>query len=564
MDKIHVPYLIEMLILLSAAVTIAPLFKRFKLSPVLAYLLAGSLIGPYALGYVNDIEAVQNVSELGVIFLLFLVGLELPLERLKVMRKFVFGLGAAQVLCTSFVIASICIMFGLPTSTSVVLGGALALSSTALVIQLLSERHELNSRYGRKSFAILLFQDLAVVPLLAMTMILGSDNEGASVLWTLVTAFAKAIAAIIFIVLFGRYALRPLYKYFASAKNNEIFTAASLLIVLGISTVTGMMGLSMALGAFLAGMMLAETEYRHQVEINILPFSGLLLGLFFMSIGMTIDYSLIADKAAQITLMVLGLMVLKALIIIALTYAFGLDIPLALRTGVMLSQGGEFAFVVTKVAMTGGVFTEELGQTVLIVVALSMAVTPLFIAIVAKLTSHAVAQSNNSVVLDTIASDTHGMKNHVIIAGFGRVGKTVAALLEKQNIPYLVVDADTKQVSEASEQGLPVYYGNACNVALLEAIGADRAVLAVITLDSAALSRKTLEVLKTHFPHVQVFMRGKNAADCADLESLGATFAVSEASNASVVLGQQVVKVLQGGGVTGAVDALKDPAPVLS
>jgi CPA2 family monovalent cation:H+ antiporter-2 len=369
------------------------------------------------------------------------------------------------------------------------------------------------------------------------------------VLGTLLTAFGKAIGAIVFIVLFGRYALRPLYKYFASAKNNEIFTAASLLVVLGLSAITGFMGLSMALGAFLAGMMIAETEYRHQVEINILPFSGLLLGLFFMSIGMTIDYSLIADKAAQITLMVLGLMVLKALIIIALTYAFGLDIPLALRTGVMLSQGGEFAFVVTKVAMTGGVFSEDLGQTVLIVVALSMALTPLFIAIVAKLTSHAVAQSNNSVVLDSIASDTHGMKNHVIIAGFGRVGKTVAALLEKQNIPYLAVDADTKQVSEASEQGLPVYYGNACNVALLEAIGADRAVLAVITLDSAALSRKTLEVLKAHFPHIQVFMRGKNVVDCGELEALGATFAVSEASNASVVLGQQVVKVLQGGGI---------------
>jgi CPA2 family monovalent cation:H+ antiporter-2 len=220
--------------------------------------------------------------------------------------------------------------------------------------------------------------------------------------------------------------------------------------------------------------------------------------------------------------------------------------------------------VVTKVAMTGGVFSEELGQTVLIVVALSMAVTPLFIAIVAKLTSHAVAQSNNSVVLDTIASDTHGMKNHVIIAGFGRVGKTVAALLEKQNIPYLVVDADTKQVSEASEQGLPVYYGNACNVALLEAIGADRAVLAVVTLDSAALSRKTLDVLRTHFPHIQVFMRGKNAVDCADLEALGAAFAVAESANASTALGQQVVKVLQGGGVTGAVDAPRDPAPALS
>ncbi len=541
-DKVTVPYLWEIITLLLAAVTIAPLFKKIKLSPVLGYLTAGAVVGPFALGYVNDLTRIQNVAELGVVFLLFVIGLELPIERLKVMRRFVFGLGALQVVLTMLVISGLAMIIGFDIAPALVIGGALSLSSTALVVQLLSERGELNQQHGRKVFSILLFQDLAVVPLLTMTILLGAADEG-NVLVTIVTALGKAILAIGGIVLFGFYALRPIYKFFSDIDNHELFTAATMLIVLGLSAVTGYLGLSMALGAFLAGMMIAETEYRHQVERDILPFQGLLLGLFFMSIGMMIDFTILVEQARTIIIGIFGLMLLKGVLVYALAKGYGLSNVVSFRGAVLLAQGGEFAFVIIKVAMGNALLDSQTSQTILIMVTMSMALTPIFVALATKLVCSGTGAT--SIALDKLSARTADLQNHIIIAGFGRVGKTVATILSAQNVPHVALDLDQKHVDEAEKGDLPVYNGNACDLATLEAVGADRAAAAVITIDAPKAAREVMALLQKNFPHLQVFVRAKDEVDAQELMALGAAGCVPEVMGSSVELGKLVSRTYQ-------------------
>jgi CPA2 family monovalent cation:H+ antiporter-2 len=541
LDKITVPYLVEALVFLLAASTIAPLFKKMKLSPVLGYLVAGSLIGPYAFGLVDDIDRIQAVADLGVIFLMFIIGLELPIERLKVMRRWIFGLGSAQVLLTTMVLSGVCLAFNMSMEASIVTGGALALSSTALVVQLLSERHEVQTKFGRATFGTLLAQDIAVVPLLTMTLLFAGAEEGASMGMTLLNALGKAIIALGGIFLIGRYALRPIYGYFASINDDELFLGATLMIILAVSAFTGYMGLSMALGAFLAGMLIAETEYRHKVEADILPFQGLLLGLFFMAVGMTVDYGMVADNLALIVQLVFGLMAIKGVLVFMLARSFGLNNKHALRTATFLAQGGEFAFVVLKVAMMQDLMPLATGQMLFVVVAISMAATPLFVEIAATFSHRGQAAADTSLALDEIAGTTQGLNGHVVLVGFGRVGKTVASILEQQSIAYAALDMDAKHVRDANKQGLPVYYGNAAREDLLEAIGADRAQVAVVTLDSPKASRAVIKTLRQHFPHLRIMVRGKDEGDCKELVRLGAEAAVPETASASVQLGKAVV-----------------------
>ena len=546
MSKVNVPFLNEALILLLAAVTIAPLFKKAKLSPVLGYLVAGALIGPYAFGFIDDTARVQHVAELGVVFLLFLIGLELPLERLKVMRRLVFGLGGLQVILTTLLIAGVALAFKFTVAESVVIGGALALSSTALVIQLLSERHELATSHGRASFAVLLCQDLAVVPLLAMTILLGKTMAGdadVSIFGTLMSALGKGVLAVVGMIVFGRYALRPLYRYFAHIGSDELFTAATLLIVLGVSMVTGHLGLSMALGAFLAGVLIAETEFRHQVEVEIKPFQGLLLGLFFMGVGMGIDFSVVARNAATIAGLVFGLMLLKGMMIYALARGFSLSNTCALRTGLILSQGGEFAFVLLQVASAGNILSANTEQILLITVTFSMALTPLLMAVAAKLSAHRVADHNASMQLDAIAEDTHDLRGHVIIAGFGMFGKTVASMLARQDIPYIALDTDARIVTQANQQGLPVYYGSAGRLELLEAVGADRASAVIVTLEGATQVRKVLDVIRHNFPELKVLARARDLEDADALMKAGAFAGIPEGYDGSVAMGRAALSL---------------------
>ena len=375
---VHVPFLTELIVFLIATVVVVPLARALHLSPILGYLAVGVLAGPSWLGLVHNVEQIRSFAELGVVFLLFAVGLELSFERLKTFAPMIFGLGAAQVVTTSAAIAGIAYLFGNSIQVSVLLGLCLSLSSTAMVIQLLSERGQLVTRHGRASFAVLLFQDLAVVPILMLVTVFGSQGDGGDIGFQALSVFFKALLATGLIILIGHFLLPRLFHLVTASRAPEVFVAMALLTILATSLATGLAGLSMALGAFLAGLLLSKTEFRHQIESDIEPFKGLLLGLFFMTVGMSIDLAAIADRAVMTALSVIGLIALKAVIVFGLCLAFGLQREVAIRVSLLLAEAGEFAFVVIGVAtLQYALIPDDVAQFMVIVAGTSMALTPL-------------------------------------------------------------------------------------------------------------------------------------------------------------------------------------------
>jgi CPA2 family monovalent cation:H+ antiporter-2 len=500
-----IPYFTEMMILLAAALTIAPAFKHMKLSPVLGYLVAGAAIGPYAMGYVNDIVRIQHVSELGIIFLMFMVGLELPLGRLKVMRTLVFGLGGMQVLATGFLIAALCLFLGLPMTTAIVIGASLGLSSTAMGIQLLSEREELRARHGRATFAVLLFQDICAALFMTLIILMGREqNADQSLVLVIGETFLDATIAIAAIFIMGHYALRPLYRYVASTKNEEIFTATTLLVILSVSFLMGQIGLSMALGAFIAGMILAETEYRHEVARHVLPFQGLLLGLFFMTVGMGIDFSAVAYNAFSIGVMLLGLMISKGLLIYGMARLFDLPSSCALKTGILLSQGGEFAFVLLALARGGDLIDPTLSSNIMVVVALSMALTPILYAILSRFDHPDIIAAVDSIALNDIAVSCQDLHHHAIIIGFSEEGKNLTETLSKAGKPFVILDTNKNNCLLGQQLFLPTFHVASINHDVLEAVGGDRAQVIALTQPTPALKHLILDMIRQHFPHLHL------------------------------------------------------------
>ena len=433
------PYLRETIIFLIAAGVMVPLFHRFRVSPVLGYLVVGGVIGPFGLGLladdfpilsevvISDIAGVQALAELGIVFLLFTIGLELSLERLWAMRRLVFGLGSLQVLVTSTIIGLIAFEFGNSVRASIVLGACLALSSTAIVMQLLLEGRRIGTPLGRSSFAILLMQDLAVVPILFVVGVLGTKvDSGFGV--DLALALVKAGLTIVLIYMGGRLILRPALRLVAQTRSPEMFMAAVLLTVIGIAAITGYAGLSMALGAFLAGLLLAETEYSHEIEVDLEPFKGLMLGLFFMSVGMGIDWRVIGDEPMWIPLSVLGLFLVKSVITAGLCLAFGLPRHTSLEAGLLLGQGGEFAFIVVGLAMSLALLPADVGQFMLIVAGLTMLVTPL-VAKAAEVLAGRMEREETTRAHQGNLAAIGDMEGHVILSGFGRFGRTLANTL---------------------------------------------------------------------------------------------------------------------------------------
>ena len=463
-------FLRDAIILLLAAVVAVPLVQRLKVSPVLGYLIAGVIIGPSVLALIDDPEGVRTLAEFGVVFLLFAVGLELSLERLRVMRRYVFGLGLAQVAVTAAVIGVIAWIAGLRPDAAIVVGAGLAFSSTAIVVQMLAERSAITARFGRIAIAVLLFQDLAVVPMLALIPLLGGGE--ATLGGALALAAVKAAAALAVILLLGPLLLRPVFRAVAFVRNPEMFAAVTLLVVLGTAWVTGLVGLSLPLGAFLAGLMLAESEFRHQVEAEIQPFRGLLLGLFFMTVGMLVDLSLLAEFAWLALGLLLALLLGKAVILALLCRLFGFGSGLILNVGMLLAQGGEFAFVLFTLAMAAGILAPQVGQLLLLVVALSMALTP-GLAALGRLVERRAAGGQADI--GAIETETGDLRNHVVIAGFGRVGRTVARLLGEAQIQYVALDLSVTTVAQARAGGLPVFYGDGARAEVLKACGTPRA-----------------------------------------------------------------------------------------
>ncbi|MEQ8355952.1 MAG: monovalent cation:proton antiporter-2 (CPA2) family protein [Kiloniellaceae bacterium] len=530
----------EVLVFLVAAVCIVPLFRWFRSSSVLGYLAAGVLVGPHALGLIKDPDSVLLLADLGVIFLLFTIGLELSIERLKLLRHYVFGLGALQVALTAVLIGAVVLSIGQPVEAAVVIGGGLALSSTAFVIQMLVERAEMVTRYGRVSFSVLLFQDLAIVPLLALLPLLGAP--GSSLLGAVAIATVKAVAVVAVAVLVGRRILRPIYRIIAASRLQELFVAVTLLVVLGAGWLIAQAGISMALGAFLAGLLLSETEYRHQVEADIRPFKGLLLGLFFMAIGMVIDLPLVAREAGLLVALLAVLMLGKGLLIGGLCLAFRLPRDVALRVGPLLSQGGEFGFVLVGGAMATGVLERDLGQLVLALVALSMAATPFMDWLGARLSRLVVPKP--AIRTEALREEAEGITEHVIIAGFGRVGQTVAHVLSSSNVSYVALDLDSARVALGRAAGLPLYFGDASRVEVLEAAGIERAKAAVITLDGALEASRTVAALRRRMPALPVFVRSHDMRHTHELEQAGASAVVPETVEASLQIGGIVLSAI--------------------
>lgn len=517
-------YLLEVIVILLAAVISVVVFQRLRLGSVLGYLVAGTVIGPTGLALVSDSETTRALAELGVVFLLFTVGLELPFERIKVMRGRAFGLGAAQVIVTATAIAMVARLAGVNGPAALVIGAGLALSSTAIVMRILSDRGDITSQFGRSAFAVLLVQDLAVGPLLVCVLALGT--AGASIPAALGFAALKVTVAVLAILGVGRIVLRHVFWPVAQTRDPEIFAALTLLVVLCTGMLTNLAGLSMAFGAFLAGMLFAETHYRHQVGAVIQPFRALLLGLFFITVGMRIDLELTLREGWTIAALVLALLLGKAVLLAGLSRLFGIAWAQALNLGILLAQGGEFAFLLLGVGMTKGALGEEDGQLLLVVVALTMGATP-FLARLGQAISERVERAE-AVRVEDIPGHTEALSGHVVIAGFGRVGQAVAQRMESAGVPYIAVDLDPHRIAQARQRGLPVFYGDITRPEILDPLHLERARSIVVAVDSPKAALQLVAMVCYIFPDLEVHARARDDAHADELEKLGAHVVVPE------------------------------------
>jgi glutathione-regulated potassium-efflux system ancillary protein KefC/glutathione-regulated potassium-efflux system protein KefB len=504
----------QIALLLLAAVIIVPILQKLRLGAVLGYLIAGMLVGPWGLGVINDVDATLEFAQLGVVLLLFVIGLELEPARLWALRGPVFGLGTAQMLITTVVAAGIGRLAGLHWGTSVIVGFALALSSTALVMASLEERGELTQRYGREAFAILLFQDVAVIPVLALLPLLAPGNaDEISFSWSEVVKIAILVGVLLS---GGRFIIRPALNFIATQANREIFTAAALLLVIAAALGTSLIGLSMSLGAFLAGVILADSELRHELEADIEPFKGLLMGLFFMAVGMSADLGLLATKSA----LVLGLTVLlltgKTVVVYAISRLSGAPNDSAQRLAVSISQGGEFAFVLLTAAVAQHVLRESLSDLLIMVVTLSLLAAPLLMVAHEKLFGLWTARTA-APEYDTIAPQD----KPVIVAGFGRFGQVAGRVLRMSGIPFTALEISYEQVDFVRKYGGKIFYGDASRLELLKAAGADKARLFVLAIDDIKASVETARVVRQHFPALPIVARAHNRVHYFRLRDLG-------------------------------------------
>jgi glutathione-regulated potassium-efflux system ancillary protein KefC len=504
----HAPtWLINSLIYLSAAVIAVPLSKALGLGSIIGYLAAGIAIGPWGLGLVTNVEDILHFAEFGVVLMLFLVGLELEPKRLWSLRRSIFGWGSSQVLGCAAVLAAVAMACGVDWRLAVVAALGLALSSTAIALQVLGERNILPTSSGQAAFSILLFQDVAAIPILALMPLLGvvtvSNEAVAPVAYAEVAL--KIIAIIAGIVLGGRLLLRPVFRWIARSRTPEIFTAAALLLVVGISALMLLAGLSMALGAFLAGVLLAESEYRRELETDIEPFKGLLLGLFFIAVGMSIDFGVLMQSPGTMALVVLGFLAVKAVVIYAL--ARHIQLPLQERPvfTLLLAQGGEFAFVVFQAAAGAQVFSASTASLLIGAVAVSMLLSPLLLVAVDRLAPHLARHSGPK--MDEISETQEAP---VLIAGFGRYGQIIGRLLLAEGIPATVLDHDVEMIEVARNFGYRVHYGDATRLDLLRIAGAATAKVLVVAVDDVDQSLEIVDLAKAHFPTLTIVARARD------------------------------------------------------
>jgi len=521
----------QVLVLLAAAVIAVPLFRRYGLSAVLGYLVAGIIVGPWALGLIRGPHEVLRLSEIGVVFLLFVIGLELQPSRLWALRRPIFGTGSVQVALTTLILTLLALAFGLPPVTALIAGFGLSMSSTAFVLQMLTERKELGTSQGRTSFAILLFQDLAVIPALVVLRVLyqPSGHGGWSALLIPVLVIAGLFLA-------GRYLLRPFFRLIATFGIPETFSAAALLVVLGSGMALESVGLSMSLGAFLAGVLLADSEYRHELEASIDPFEGLLLGLFFVAVGMTTNLGLAIRHPLEVIGLTLGLLAVKGMLLFIVGRAFRLTPKAARALAFTLPQGGEFAFVLFSLAKSVGLLPQTTSDLLILIVAFSMALTPLLTLVNTRFIDPWLERSNPP-AFDRI--DEPG--NPVIIAGFGRFGQIVARVLRIRRIPFTALEISSEQVDFVRRFGSKIYYGDASKPELLRAAGAADARIFVLAIDNVEASMRAAKVVRHNFPNLTIYARARNRHHAHLLMELGITHIVRETLLSSFELTAQIL-----------------------
>ena len=520
-------YLEDLIILLVAAVAVVPVCQALKLGAVPGFLIAGLAVGPSGLGLVNNLTEISHFAEIGIAFLLFVIGIELKPSRLWQMKRMVFGLGTLQVLITGLVLVAVSYyVFHLPLKAAAIIGPALALSSTAFVLQLLSEQHLLKSTYGRASFSILLLQDLAVVPLLAFVTLLGvseltiGDDIGLALL--------ESVVILVMVVLFGRYFLHPILHRIALTKIPEVFTASAILIVLGVSLIAERIGLSMAMGAFIAGMLMSDSSYKHQVISEIKPFRGLLLGLFFMTMGMSLNLSLLIDQPVFSVGLVALLISIKILVLFPLTYLFGLGKGKSLAVSLILAQSGEFALVLFSLSLDSGILEPAIHQQLLLVILLSLLITP----VLAEWAKKIVTKKKLTPITPTAVPKS----TPIILAGFGRVGHRVGDILNLAGKPFVAVDMDPDIVRNSQASNLPVYYGDVCSKELLDSVGVGDSRLVIVTVNDLETSKLIVSSLRESNPDLAIYVRGGNSSECSQLLELGASAVVSDTIEASIEL----------------------------
>jgi len=541
----------DVILFLATAGVIVPLFRRWKISPILGFLGAGVVLGPFGLGAlsstygwlayvtIDNPDELSQLAEFGVVFLLFMIGLELSWERLRLMRRWVFGLGALQVTLCLGAIAAVAMALGQPPAAAAAIGAALALSSTAVVMQILTEHKRQHSAAGRATFSVLLFQDLAVAPILVTLAILGRGADGETFSPKLLLAFAPAALGVLLLVAFGRLLLRPMLKSVARAKSEELFMAACLLVVIGAGLVSALSGLSMALGAFIAGLLLAETEYRHEVEVTIEPFKGLLLGLFFLSVGIGLDLSLLAAQPALILGVAAGVIVLNASVVFVLSRVFGLPWRGAAEAGLLLAGGGEFAYVILSAAMGEGIVPRAVGQTVLVASTISMMCIPLLAAAGLKLGGR--KTTGQGLVADPPALDGGPDGPRVLVVGYGRVGKLVGDMLGRHEIPWVAAERDARLVEVGRRAGEAIYFGDASRQEFLKRCGLETAPALVVTMDAPEGVEAIVATARAMRPDLTIVARARDARQAARLYELGATDAVPETVEASLQLSEAVL-----------------------
>ena len=537
--------------LLAAAVVAVPLFRRLGLGAVLGYLCAGVLIGPFGLGLFRDPESILHVAELGVVLFLFLIGLEMRPSKLWALRAEIFGLGLLQVLSCGALLSGVAMAFGWPTAVAVIGAMGFVLSSTAVIMKMLDERGETATAAGQRAVSILLLEDLAIIPLLALVAFLalaqGAGADAARPAWLSVLIAIAAVGALIAV---GRFALNPLFRIVAALGGREVMVAAALLVVLGSALFMQWGGLSMAMGAFLAGVLLSESTFRHQLEADVDPFRGLLLGLFFLSVGMSLDLAVVAREWSLVATGVVAFMVVKALAIYGVARAFRADHRESVQRAALFAQGGEFAFVLYAAALSAGVFDARAGAVMAAIVILSMALTPIIVLLMDRFLPRP------EVSLDGI-EEPPCLAGRVLIIGFGRFGQVVSQPLLAREVDVSIIDADVDMIRAAGNFGFKVYYGDGSRLDVLRASGAGRADAILVCVDDATAADRIVELAKHEFPHARLYVRSFDRGHTLRLVQAGVEFQVRETFESAIAFGEQVLKGL-GFEETVVVDTMAD------